>query len=213
MTYSIIAAAPPANSSSKSSSSSKLKLLKVGRFIHLASDTALVDKKRMRQVSNAGAEVWGSKDGWDGVLLPRRKPRRRLAGWEVEGGRGSSGSIGDEEFDEVVFLQPGEQDDSALGNPQFDDAWGSGSDSDSDGKQRKHRKQQGSAAAAAAVAAAQLNPRFYSDDEGDEVTGFPQRQLQGHEEDRALPGGMEAPFMADLQQVRGICVAGGGGIL
>lgn len=51
-----------------------------------------------------------------------------------------------------------------------------------------------------------LHPRFYSDDEeeGEQqgaVGGVQLRQLQGQEEDRALPGGNEAPFMADLQQV------------
>jgi hypothetical protein len=209
MTYSIIAAVPPAAGGSSGSnggrsSDPQLKLLKVGRFIHLASDTALVDYKRMRQVSNAGAEVWGAKDGWDCALLPRHKPRRRLGGWQVEGQRGlrgsngssgSSGSNADEQFEEVVFLQPGEEDDSpAAGDDSPDDS----SDSGLDGQQQqKQRRQQGSAGG-------ELHPRFYSDDDSgddDEGSGGPWRELQGQQEDRALPGGSQAPFMADLQQV------------
>ena len=56
MTYSVLAAVPSAataavgSSGGSSSKDPQLRLLKVGRFIHLASDTALVDKKRMRQV-------------------------------------------------------------------------------------------------------------------------------------------------------------------
>jgi hypothetical protein len=131
------------------------------------------------QVCNAGAERWGAGDGWDGVLLPRRKARRRLGGWQVQGG--SSGSNGDEEFEEVVFLQPGEEDDSP------------NSDSDSESEFEKQQQQQ---------QGGELHPRFYSEEESDEEGGrLTGRQLQGHEEDRAMPGGMEAPFMADLQQV------------
>jgi hypothetical protein len=190
MTYSIIAAVPPAaggssgSNGSNGSSDPQLKLLKVGRFLHLASDTALVDKKRMRQVSNAGVEVWGAKDGWDCALLPRHKPRRRLGGWQVEGGRrlpGSNDSNGDEEFEEVVFLQPGKEDESS---------------GDIHHHQQQQQQQQG-------PAGDELHPRFYSDDDsGDEEgSGGPWRQLQGQEEDRALPGGAQAPFFADLQQV------------
>jgi hypothetical protein len=147
------------------------------------------------QVCTAGAERWGAGDGWDGVLLPRRKALRRLGGWQVQGGsNGSSGSNGDEEFEEVVFLQPGEQDDLPNSN----------SDSESESefeKQQQQQQQQGG----------ELHPRFYSEDESDEEGGrLAGRQLQGNEEDRAMPGGMEAPFMADLQQVGGVGAQGGG---
>jgi len=223
MTYSVIAAIPPAaaaavggSSGSSSSKALQLRLLKVGRFIHLASDTALVDKKRMRQVSNAGAEVWGAKDGWDGVLLPRHKPRRRLAGWEVQGQRryGSNGSTEDEEFEEVVFLQPGGTPDQ---NPPSSDPSDSGPDSEPGSKHGQHSskgQRQGLGGAHG-----ELYPRFYSDEGSDSEAEALDRQLQGAEEDRALPGGMEAPFAADLQQVgwfngsscgRG---AGGGGMV
>jgi hypothetical protein len=227
MTYGVVAAAaPPAAAAAQqqgrsgSSGSSRLQLLKVGRFLHLASDNALVTKGRAAQVSAAGAGVWAAPDGWDGVLLPARKPRRRVAGWQVLGGeegRGSGGSgdsSGDEEFEEEVFLSKAEvvallRKQSARSLLQGGDE---GAASDGEQQQRSAKKQRRASAAAAAAGggpgSGELDPRSYSDQEGEPTAavGGGRARLQllasgGGVEDRPLPGGGEPPFTSDLQQV------------
>jgi hypothetical protein len=236
MSYSVIAAAPRGGPIKKGGKGvhngarpgqQQLQLLKVGRFLNLASDNSVVTRKRLRAAAGAGVGRWGAPDGWDGVLLPRRKPRRRLAGWAVEGGVWGSNSEGEreregergaadseeEEFQEEVFLSKAEAAAAAAGAGA-----GAGAGSSAAAKQQQQQQQQQQHAAAYDP---ELDPRHYSDAEDDASgaatltagkaaaaqAGRLQLPLAGAgAEDRPLPGGGDAPFAADLQQVRAVRV-------